>query len=425
MRKALVYLADAPTIFRRRMATNGRYRPEIDGLRFFAISIVLLGHFTERVKRFQDTSETWLGLQQVFFDVLAQPGPGVLLFFGISGFIIASQLAKAEGIPAAAGFLGSYLKRRILRIEPPYLLLLVFTFVFLSLTGFVPPGVQRFSDQNESLLASFLASIAYSHGWLFGTPPRIFGPGWSLEIEVQFYTAVPFIFSIVYSVWRSPRFGAMIGALALVAATFLALLLPSTDGAPFLQRTILKYFPFFWIGVMFAVHQNFFRQTLGTLPPIAASILGWGGVALVALSPTLSRDLGGARTEAEYLMQMVGITGAFAGVMSEKNNFRSFCSVGWISLIGSACYSIYLTHLQFLQISAYIFYKFVKFQEPMTAWFVGFLFLMPPTLVVGLIFYIVVERTFMIPDWPSRLLGRFGVGVRTNPDSSKRKDQLL
>ena len=113
-----------PLLLRRRMA-GGVYRAEIDGLRFFAIAIVVAGHFTERAIRFfpdmaavQDHPLVW---------ILARPGLGVYLFFAISGFILATQAMKAKAGPLSGTFLKAYFGRRVLRIEPPYLILLVLT----------------------------------------------------------------------------------------------------------------------------------------------------------------------------------------------------------------------------------------------------------------------------------------------------------
>lgn len=397
------------------MSTSAKYRPEIDGLRFFAIAIVVLGHLTERVERFNSNTGDWPRLVEAFYRVLAQPGPGVLLFFGISGFIIASQLVKAPGSPVGSGFLYGYFKRRILRIEPPYLLLLVATFAFLSITGFVPPGAQRFSTQDQPLFQSFLASILYSHGWLFGEPPRIFGPGWSLEIEVQFYALIPFIFAAAFSARLPGRGRGIIAIVVLIAATLIATTLPSSRSAPFLHFTIVHFFPFFWVGVIFAVYQEQIRAQLASTPASLLGAAGWGGVLVIALSPQLGTWTGSSATT--YVAQVLGIAGAFVGVLVADTGFKRFCSFGWISLIGTACYSIYLTHLQLMQIGAYVLHRMIPLSDPMAAWALGFFVLVPVTIVVGLAFYVIVERTFMIPDWPDKL----GTAVKSVFTTSGRR----
>ena len=50
-------LARIPDLFQRRVS-SGRYRPEIDGLRFIAIAVVVIGHFAERAPRFFSSLRT-------------------------------------------------------------------------------------------------------------------------------------------------------------------------------------------------------------------------------------------------------------------------------------------------------------------------------------------------------------------------------
>jgi len=46
--------ANLPAELRRRTTAGSTYRPEIDGLRFFAIFMVIIGHMAERIIRFQE-----------------------------------------------------------------------------------------------------------------------------------------------------------------------------------------------------------------------------------------------------------------------------------------------------------------------------------------------------------------------------------
>src|SRR3954468_10746698 len=98
----------------RRITTSGQIIPEIDGLRFIAIALVIWHHLALYVSTQQRAP---LGAA-----VLGQYG--VELFFVISGFILA--------VPFAMHFLGGgprvklsrYFVRRLTRLEPPYLLAL-------------------------------------------------------------------------------------------------------------------------------------------------------------------------------------------------------------------------------------------------------------------------------------------------------------
>ena len=180
-------LLELPNRWQRR--TTGRYRPEVDGLRFFAIAIVVLCHAVERLASLRPGS--YSAFDKFLIKLCSAPGNGVFLFFAISGFIITSQYLKGKPFPLSRDFLGKYFKRRILRIEPPYMIVLVVTYLALTITHWVPSGAHRFNQPPASMTVSFFSSVLYSHGWVFGTLPKVFPPGWSLEIEVQFYLLAP------------------------------------------------------------------------------------------------------------------------------------------------------------------------------------------------------------------------------------------
>src|SRR5437763_8689222 len=97
---AAAWLAQFPSHFRRRIS-QGVYRAEIDGLRFFAIAFVIFGHSIERAARFFPSYEATLaGSSAEAFLQLAPPG--VFLFFAISGFVLAGQALKAKASPLSA-----------------------------------------------------------------------------------------------------------------------------------------------------------------------------------------------------------------------------------------------------------------------------------------------------------------------------------
>src|ERR1700761_8877741 len=104
----------------RRVTSGSRYRPEVDGLRFIAIAIVIGWHFIERASRGLEAKFHQAGLQDELTNLTPGGNAGVWLFFSVSAFILAGQFAKRT---AAAGWLKGYFSRRLTRIEPPYFIL--------------------------------------------------------------------------------------------------------------------------------------------------------------------------------------------------------------------------------------------------------------------------------------------------------------
>ena len=391
---ARAWAAAFPARFQRKIS-QGAYRPEVDGLRFFAIAFVIFGHSLERAGRFFSSYRDTLG--GTALEAHLQLAPlGVNLFFAISGFILANQAIKSSNSPLSGDFLKAYFGRRVMRIEPPYIILLVATWAFVSLTGYVPDGVRRFDVQPASLDVSLLGSLFYLHDLVWGTFPRLFPPGWSLEVEVQFYILAPLLF------WLWTRLAGARARAAMAVAFFaggvaLSILDPKTLGPAHVEFSLLHYFNFFWLGIVLA----YFRGPLaGWVAPRSAAFataLGWVGLAsCVALSGTTDPQ---ATSEALRLPGVyLGLAAVFVSTFAPRSGFRAFCARPWISLIGGACYSIYLVHLQVTQVVASFAARAAP-GAPLAAVVAIFVASALVVLAVGLTYYVWVERRFMTRDW--------------------------
>lgn len=384
----------------RRHLSGGTYRPEIDGLRFFAIAIVVVGHLAERLTRFFPGARA-LAEGTTLGDLVQRPGLGVYLFFAISGFILASQAARAKAHPLSGTFLRTYFGRRILRIEPPYVVLLVATFLFIVATGYSPEGAKQFETAPASLGLSLAGSIVYLHGLVWGTFPRLFPPGWSLEIEVQFYVLAPLFFALWFA---SARTGVRIalGVVGLAGGSLLSLTAPQSAGPLHLQTSILLYLHFFWLGLVLSQAQGWIAERLATMPPVVPNLLGWGGLALYLVVPNAPAADTGPHLAIGLVMRAAALTGIaamFAAVFAPCSSFRSLCARPWIALIGGACYSLYLTHLQVIQVTTSVAAKLLPGAGLATLAMLAAVQVIA-VLCVGLTFYAVIERTFMRRDWP-------------------------
>jgi len=92
--------------------SKSRYRPEIDGLRAFAVVAVIINHFNKNLL----------------------PGGylGVDIFFVISGYVITSSLASRES-KNFLDFLTEFYQRRIKRLVPALVVFVLITCVLISL----------------------------------------------------------------------------------------------------------------------------------------------------------------------------------------------------------------------------------------------------------------------------------------------------
>jgi peptidoglycan/LPS O-acetylase OafA/YrhL len=373
----------------------GAYRPEIDGLRFFAIAFVIFGHSLERAARFFPSYRDSLG-GGVYESYLQLAPLGVNLFFAISGFILTNQAIKANASPLSAAFLKSYFGRRILRIEPPYFILLVATFLLISATGFVPDGVHRFDVEPKSLSVSLLSSIFYCHDLVWGSFPRLFPPGWSLEVEVQFYLLAPLLF------WMWRRFSTT-SSRALLSVGFLGLgiVLSALDiervGPLFVRFSLLHSCVFFCVGIVLAYRREEIAARLATSSRALTAALGWSGLILCFLLP--------AAEHPPFLPEVfrlagvcLGLAAMFASTFAPNSGFRAFCARPWISLIGGACYSIYLVHLQIIQVFSGLVFKLAP-GLPLVGVAAAFVASAVLVVAIGLTYYVQIERRFMTPNW--------------------------
>lgn len=392
------YARDLPMRLRRPVS-HGAYRPEVDGLRFIAIVIVIGGHLAERLVRFFESAhdlaaDNWLG------GLVQRPGLGVYLFFTVSGFIIAGQAARAKAPPLSLTFLRTYFSRRVLRIEPPYVIVLLATFVFMTATGYTPDGARQFFARPESLAASLATSVVYLHGLIWGAYPRLFPPGWSLEVEVQFYVLAPLFFAAWFAVRGRARVA--LGLLGLVGGSLLSLLAPREVSALHVEASILRFAHFFWLGLVLCDAQAFLAAWLARRPALVADGLGWGGMAVYLVLPNAPEPAGAAELALGLALRvaaLASVAAMFTSVFAPRSGFRDLCARPWVSLIGGACYSIYLTHLQAIQAMTAFAAKF-RPQAGIAELIALGVIEIVVVLAIGLIFYALVERTFMRPDWP-------------------------
>jgi peptidoglycan/LPS O-acetylase OafA/YrhL len=148
------------------------YRPEIDGLRAFAIIAVIINHFDK--------------------DLLPSGYLGVDIFFVISGYVITSSLISRKYKNLGDFLLGFY-SRRVKRILPALVLCVVITSILICLFNPAP---------RISIITGISALFGFSNLYLLqqstdyfaaSTELNVFTQTWSLGVEEQFYFVFPFL----------------------------------------------------------------------------------------------------------------------------------------------------------------------------------------------------------------------------------------
>ena len=299
-----------------RVTSGGTFIAEVDGLRFIAIFSVLLYHLNNYLKRYSTVSFSSPPSSATLDLLLRQGHFGVQLFFVISGFILALPFAEhyltRKGRPA----LGKYFKRRLTRLEPPYIVNLLVAFVLLL-------GVNHLKA--AELAPHLAASMTYLHNAIYKEISTINGVAWSLEVEVQFYILAPLI-NTVFLV-REPwiRRGIVIGAGLGCAWAFRlghwALFLPGQIQW-FLAGTLLA-------DLYLVVWK---RQPARAWAWDVLGTAAWVGVVYVTTREVLVPVLLPGLILLAYI-------GAFRGRL-----WNQIISNRWLATIGGMCYTIYLYH---------------------------------------------------------------------------------
>ena len=365
-----------------RETSSGRFIPEMDGLRFVAIGMVILFHLNAYLAA-KTTLPQYASLAQSdWLANIALVGfRGVELFFVISGFILALPFAAHHLKGAAPVNLRKYYLRRLTRLEPPYF---VTVFLLFALALWVQ------GKTTAALYPHLGASLCYLHNLIYGAQSPVIGVAWSLEIEVQFYVLVPLL-TLLFAV-RNQRLRrlSMVG-LTLTILSAQPLLLRYS---PRLSLSIVAYLQFFLIGFLLA--EVFLTDWKGSpqrsLYWDLVALAGWPLLFITLRSETLTHWL-------FPCLVFILYCAAFRGLLINR-----FFSNPWIAAIGGMCYSIYLIHYEVISAVGRFTRRFSE-GSPYWIYLLIQLVLVGSTIVIicGL-YFVTLEKPCMSRDWPRRLL---------------------
>ena len=352
----------------RRITTQKRFIPQIDGLRFVAIASVVLFHL-------YSVLEHGLIAEPVALNTdLAKRG--VELFFAISGFILGVPFASRYLLHASKVNLKQYFLRRLTRLEPPY---------FISLL--VCAGLQMVWSHRSAgdIAPHLLASSVYLHNMIYGAfPGAVNAVAWSLEVEVQFYVLVPLL-TVLFAI-GSPR---LRRATLLVLMLGAGLLSNPLYATLHLHASIAYYLGFFLAGFLVCDLYLTRGEWAQSFLWDALALCGWPLVWL------LSRNVG--HVVLPFVIVVLYVAAFRGRICSAVFSNRA------ITDIGGMCYSIYLFH-------SYILYATKHFTAPLhigNNFWMYFMLQGAMGLTVVLLlcgaFFLLIERPCMDREWPRKL----------------------
>ena len=310
-------------IMEKNLSKQSRYRPEIDGLRAFAVIAVIINHFNKAI--------------------LPNGYLGVDIFFVISGFVITSSLYQRPS-KNFKDFISGFYERRVKRLIPALTVFVLIMSIAICLFNSEPIFIL-----NTGLTSLFglsnLYLLKYSTDYFAqSTELNVFTHTWSLGVEEQFYILFPLL--IWFSGFgRQTKNGArnlflIVGALSITSLVgFLYLYTNNESAAYFLMPAR------FWeiasgclIFIGFQQRKSI-EQLFEKVPPNLVLMLIIGIM-------FLPKSLATASTIAVVLLSAVLIA-----CLKKRTRAFAFFTHPKVVYIGLISYSLYLWHWGVLSIS--------------------------------------------------------------------------
>jgi peptidoglycan/LPS O-acetylase OafA/YrhL len=379
-----------------RVTSSGRFISEIDGLRFIAISSVVLYHVNSNPVVSSGGTPHGEIERAIFTNVVSQGFHGVQLFFVISGFILGYPFAAhyLQGKPRVR--LQQYFLRRVTRLEPPYIICMLGLFaLWIAFKGW----------NFAATLPHLLASMGYVHNIIYGEASTINNVAWSLEIEIQFYLLVPFL-TLVFALRNT----------LVRRLTILLMCLPGVlthwvfgDLASRWTLSVFCHVQFFLVGFLlvdtYIVEWD--EQPTTSFKWDVISLLGWPALFIVwALTDNMVDVYQPSLLALLQAILFPGLTYVLYCAVFRGRITRKIFTFPIITITGGMCYTIYLLHNNLIGMLMRVIGPRLQFSDYLLSYSLQVLIVSPLLLLPCAAYFLMVERPCMRKDWPSRLWGK-------------------
>jgi peptidoglycan/LPS O-acetylase OafA/YrhL len=364
-----------------RITSGSSWIPEIDGLRFIAIALVVLFHLAAEIvsrSRVPLVGQSWYSGLFTFF---GRGDIGVRIFFVISGFILGRPFALHHLLGHARPSLRSYYLRRLTRLEPPYLINIAACAVSIAIYAHVPV---------RALVLPFTASVAYLHGFFFRWSSIINPVAWTLEMEVQFYVLVPLL-TLIFLVRRAwLRRMLLATATILLPAWLMFFVFGRISGASHFWATIAWWLQYFLAGMLLS--DIYVTDMMRWPASWRWDVISGAAWCTLLFLPNHFLYI------VEPLLIALAFVGAFRGVL-----LRHLLATEWLAILGGMCYSIYLWHFFIIALVFKASRRIVVSHDLLTNFLVQSALILPCILAFCTLYFVLIERPCMDPAWPQKL----------------------
>jgi peptidoglycan/LPS O-acetylase OafA/YrhL len=226
------------------------------------------------------------------------------------------------------------------------------------------------------------------HNLVYHVPSAINFVAWSLEIEIQFYILAPLI-AMLFLIHNAFTRRAILAALIL-GATGIALWAPSN---PTVQLSLLGQAQFFLAGFAFVEFYLFGGdRRMNSQWWDAVSLVGWPS--MIAL---LVKGESASIWVLPWLILALYVAAFHGSVMNR------FVRNPWIVTIGGMCYTIYLLHNYIIALLGSVTERVSPGLSLPAALLLQLALMTPILLAVCALFFRLIERPCMNPNWTRNL----------------------
>jgi peptidoglycan/LPS O-acetylase OafA/YrhL len=362
--------------------------PHLDGLRALAALYVMFFH---SVVGFSDArlGGPWHLVRRAF----SFGHEAVAIFIVLSGYCLMLPILGKQPDKLATPF-GRFMRRRAIRILPPYAAALVLSLALIA--TWAPLRVDHtgtiWDDSLPALTPGAIVShVLLVHNWSPDWVFQINGPLWSVATEWQIYFFFPLL---LLPVWR--RAGMFGGLLALSLVGYAPVLFAPSASA----QASPWYLTLFACGAI-AAALGFRRAPAvasSRLPWGLLAALAWGGCVLFVVCATkfwfrhkpVSDALLGVATAA----LLVHLAVRRSGPPEARGRLLGLLESRWLTGLGRFSYSLYLTHLPLIALAA-VFVRELGL-EPVPRAVLLVSVTAPACIAFAYLFYTVAERPFIL-----------------------------
>lgn len=317
------------------------YVPQLDGLRFFAILLVMLHHGPDPARHFAPNSIA--GRVLAWFHEWGWCG--VDLFLALSAYLI-TTLLLVEHESSGRISLPKFYMRRILRIWPLYYFGATLGFVILPALGRLAPdwgSPEHAQTIADHMLAYYTLFGNYSCG-IHGYPKIwVLVHLWTVTLEEQFYILWPLLLKLAFHTRRRIVRWSVLPCLLALSIGLRCYYLTNTKH-PFVYTNTLTHLEPLVLGIALAFWR--FRHPPGVERHLPIVKLGAAGALIYSVSlgaPILTQPT-------SLLWQFPVLAAGFALILDsalalERNPVATFLSLPPLVWLGKLTYGLYVYHM--------------------------------------------------------------------------------